>query len=517
MTTRRFITSSLLTLGGVGLLGLVMFVACGSPQTAAPTLEPTAMAVATSTLEPTSTYTPQPTATSTPQPTNTPTPRPTDTPPPTLTPTPKPTATPTPRPTPTPTPRPTATPTPRPTATLRPIPTPMPSLNAIRCLDVARTLPSAINRGSSIRFVNITLAEEISRNSRQLVCKGLVHAASGGATALRFSRDYFGGEDWGPLALDEYKCAYLVPQVISMSKEREEYTALRQILKVYEPTELRSDSKEFVCIGRAKMSRREDVNIQFYVQEDRDGDRFVGYKPSSRPESSAMSSLPVGSKRSKPHPYGKTFSAGVFDIQIIRVDADAWLEILGESRHNDPPAPGYRFVMWTIGVQNVRGSREESEYISNGSFELVGSRGVTYKPYSDENRCGFIPDKLEAKLYLHGQATGNVCFAIPINETGLTFLYETYHDDPEGGNIKVEAWFTALGDKPRQTVRPTLGPQPTVRPIPTPSSGRYESCEDAEAAGVPRVKGSNGDGRGFTTDVVPGAIDDDNDGVVCER
>lgn len=45
----------------------------------------------------------------------------------------------------------------------------------------------------------------------------------------------------------------------------------------------------------------------------------------------------------------------------------------------------------------------------------------------------------------------------------------------------------------------------------------YDSCEDAEAAGLERVKGSKGEGRGFPIEFVKGPRDGDKDGVVCEK
>ena len=45
----------------------------------------------------------------------------------------------------------------------------------------------------------------------------------------------------------------------------------------------------------------------------------------------------------------------------------------------------------------------------------------------------------------------------------------------------------------------------------------YESCEEAAAAGEPRVLGSRGGGQGFPKTMVPSARDGDGDGVVCER
>ena len=47
--------------------------------------------------------------------------------------------------------------------------------------------------------------------------------------------------------------------------------------------------------------------------------------------------------------------------------------------------------------------------------------------------------------------------------------------------------------------------------------GAYASCDEAEAAGIERQVGSNGDGRGFPKEAVPSARDGDGDGVVCEE
>lgn len=65
---------------------------------------------------------------------------------------------------------------------------------------------------------------------------------------------------------------------------------------------------------------------------------------------------------------------------------------------------------------------------------------------------------------------------------------------------------------------PTATPTPSPTPIPPLQSGAiYASCEEAAAAGEPRVQGSSGPGRGYPTWQVPSARDGDRDGVVCER
>ncbi len=58
---------------------------------------------------------------------------------------------------------------------------------------------------------------------------------------------------------------------------------------------------------------------------------------------------------------------------------------------------------------------------------------------------------------------------------------------------------------------------PTAESLPTHTSSFFTSCDAAEEAGVERVLGSKGNGRGFPGALVPSARDGDGDGVVCER
>ena len=62
-----------------------------------------------------------------------------------------------------------------------------------------------------------------------------------------------------------------------------------------------------------------------------------------------------------------------------------------------------------------------------------------------------------------------------------------------------------------------LPPTPPLNATHAPSTTVYASCDEAEAAGVPRQKGSRGDGQGFPANLVPTARDGGSDGVVCER
>ena len=68
---------------------------------------------------------------------------------------------------------------------------------------------------------------------------------------------------------------------------------------------------------------------------------------------------------------------------------------------------------------------------------------------------------------------------------------------------------------PMPTAAPT--PVPSTAPTPMPTAQTYESCEEADAAGVKRQTGSSGPGQGFPANLVPSVRDGDSDGVVCEK
>ena len=68
-------------------------------------------------------------------------------------------------------------------------------------------------------------------------------------------------------------------------------------------------------------------------------------------------------------------------------------------------------------------------------------------------------------------------------------------------------------DSPKSPTEPT----PVATAIPPEAGEIYPNCDAAVEAGLERVKGDSGDGRGFLAWQVPSAGDRDKDGVVCER
>ena len=71
-------------------------------------------------------------------------------------------------------------------------------------------------------------------------------------------------------------CEDLAPRIINLSEERAgEFRP--SILKLYDIREIRGTNElDYRATGR--MSRGDDSTIIFYLEEDADGDRFVGYR-----------------------------------------------------------------------------------------------------------------------------------------------------------------------------------------------------------------------------------------------
>ena len=51
----------------------------------------------------------------------------------------------------------------------------------------------------------------------------------------------------------------------------------RQILKIYDPEEISRTTHKLTCGGQATFDTSEKEMIEFYVEEDKDGDQFIGF------------------------------------------------------------------------------------------------------------------------------------------------------------------------------------------------------------------------------------------------
>ena len=72
-------------------------------------------------------------------------------------------------------------------------------------------------------------------------------------------------------------CTELAPHIIDLSEENE--SAFRpRILKLYNIRSINNTNRLLECRADAKTSHGEDASIIFYMEDDDDGDRFIGYR-----------------------------------------------------------------------------------------------------------------------------------------------------------------------------------------------------------------------------------------------
>ncbi len=90
-------------------------------------------------------------------------------------------------------------------------------------------------------------------------------------------------------------------------------------------------------------------------------------------------------------------------------------------------------------------------------------------------------------------------------------------DGDGDGYVCEESGSSSTSPKVEDTPEPRTEPTPTATTVPAESGEIYPSCDDAAEAGLIRIKGDSGDGRGFPAWQVPSARDGDGDGVVCEK
>ena len=131
---------------------------------------------------------------------------------------------------------------------------------------------------SADRISDITLVEEVSRDETEIVCKGMLDIDSRGTLPSKFTRNFFGSISFDSLQISEFECLFFLDDIINMSEKRSVNTTRPRILKIYDQQEVSSTDKKYVCSGLAKMSQGGDVSIEFHIEEDRDGDRFIGYR-----------------------------------------------------------------------------------------------------------------------------------------------------------------------------------------------------------------------------------------------
>lgn len=135
-----------------------------------------------------------------------------------------------------------------------------------------------------------------------------------------------------------------------------------------------------------------------------------------------------GLSKSNPIPMGESASTpDGFAIKVLSVTEGerAWDIIRATNQFNKPPADGYKYVIVSLTVTNLKSANEPAN-ISGIDFALVGSSNVVFKSF---DRSVVLPKEgnlkdLSGQLYHNGSITGAFCFHVPKNETNLVIAWD---------------------------------------------------------------------------------------------
>lgn len=138
----------------------------------------------------------------------------------------------------------------------------------------------------------------------------------------------------------------------------------------------------------------------------------------------------VGQTKDNPVPAGKAFTVPEgWKITVVDYVPNANEMVLAEDPSNEPPDPGFKYVIVRVRAKNVSAG-EPGEFVGAGTFDanfglrLTGSRGSEYDTFT--RSCGVIPDSFgtaaPATTGTGGTLEGNVCFQVVADETGFVMF-----------------------------------------------------------------------------------------------
>ncbi len=120
-------------------------------------------------------------------------------------------------------------------------------------------------------------------------------------------------------------------------------------------------------------------------------------------------------------------------IAVIGVEENGWPLVEAHNQYNDPPLPGKQMLLITVQVKNMERDGGEPISIDESDFVVVGELGEVYNTYSEETRCGVVPDKLDGVVTYDHAISGAICVQVPEHERGFILVY----DDAYGGDPAV--------------------------------------------------------------------------------
>jgi hypothetical protein len=145
-----------------------------------------------------------------------------------------------------------------------------------------------------------------------------------------------------------------------------------------------------------------------------------------------------GTSREDAVAIGDSVRSGDLEITALDANLDAEDAVLALSEFNDPPRPGYRFVLIDVRVRHA-GDGAETISVSSGDFRLTGSENVLYDGFGDSS-CGFFDGQVQGEMFAGGALEGTVCFQVPEDETDLILVAQPFasFDDEDRRFIALE-------------------------------------------------------------------------------
>lgn len=199
------------------------------------------------------------------------------------------------------------------------------------------------------------------------------------------------------------------------------------------------------------------------------------------------------------------------DSDQCKIESGSWIGPFTGKQFDDP---GVLDIDHMVPLKNAHlsggwawGRERKADYANDLSYDghllavdrsanrSKGSSGPEdWRPLAEEYRCQYAIDWVTIK-----------------------YAWRLTVSEPEAAAL-VEMLNTCMPPRSLVIAQSSVS-EPLVMPSPTstPSSESYASCEEAEAAGEPLVRGPVGSGWGFLESKVPSARDGDGDGIVCER
>ena len=137
---------------------------------------------------------------------------------------------------------------------------------------------------------------------------------------------------------------------------------------------------------------------------------------------SVRSDTRAGGKEN-PIPLGQPARIGNWRLRVVRVDTNATDLVLSENLFNEPPEPGYQFVMARIKATLVEPNDDPEAFWSDISLKVVGDSAVAFG--QSNPGCGVVPDDLSGApdVFVGGAISANACWSVPATDIDSIIMF----------------------------------------------------------------------------------------------